>query len=48
MMHRMLVYIGKQRRLRAERAAKQAAEQRDRMARVEVSEPSGPGSGPLR
>ena len=38
MMHRMLVYASKQRRLRAQRAAKEAAAQRDRMARVQVSD----------
>jgi len=37
-MHRMLVYVSEQRRLRAERAAKQAVEQRDRMARMQVSD----------
>jgi hypothetical protein len=37
-MHRILVYVAKQRRLRAERAARQAADQRDRMARVQVSD----------
>jgi hypothetical protein len=34
----MLVYVSKQRRLRAQRAAKEAADQRDRMARVQVSD----------
>jgi hypothetical protein len=34
----MLVYMSKQRRLRAERAAKEAAGQRDRMARVQVND----------
>jgi hypothetical protein len=34
----MLVYVSKQRRLRAERAAKEAAGQRDRMARVQVND----------
>jgi hypothetical protein len=34
----MLVYVSKQRRLRAERAAKEATGQRDRMARVQVSD----------
>ena len=38
MMHRMLVYMSKQRRLRAETAAKEAAGQRDRMARVQVND----------
>jgi len=38
MMHRMLVYMGKQRRLRAERDAKEAADQGDRMARVQVTD----------
>jgi hypothetical protein len=38
MMHRMHVYVSKQRRLRAERAAKEAADQRDRIARVQVSD----------
>jgi hypothetical protein len=38
MMHRMLVYVSKQRRLRAQRAATEAADQRDRMARVQVSD----------
>jgi hypothetical protein len=37
-MHRKLVYVSKQRRLRAERAAKKAAILRDRMARVQVSD----------
>jgi hypothetical protein len=37
-MHRILVYVAKQRRLRAERAAKEATDQRDRMARVQVSD----------
>jgi hypothetical protein len=37
-MHRILVYVGKQRRLRAERAAEEAANQRDRMARVQVTD----------
>jgi hypothetical protein len=34
----MLVYMGKQRRLRAERDAKEAADQRDHMARVQVTD----------
>ena len=37
-MHRILVYVGKQRRLRAQRDAKEAADQRDRIARVQVSD----------
>jgi hypothetical protein len=37
-MHRILVYVSKQRRLRAERAAEEAANQRDRMARVQVTD----------
>jgi hypothetical protein len=36
-MHRILVYVSKQRR-RAERAARETANQRDRMARVQVSD----------
>jgi hypothetical protein len=36
--HRILVYVSKQRRLRAERLAKEPADQRDRMARVQVSD----------
>src|SRR5262249_20775092 len=35
---RILVYVGKQRRLRAERAAAEAADRRDRIARVRVSD----------
>jgi hypothetical protein len=34
----MLVYVRKQRRLRAERAAKELTDQRDGMARVQVSD----------
>jgi hypothetical protein len=34
----MLVYVSKQRRLRAERAARKHADQRDRRARVQVSD----------
>src|SRR5262249_9435559 len=37
-MHRKLVYVSKQRRLRAQRVAKESAGQRDRMARVQVSD----------
>jgi hypothetical protein len=37
-MHRILVYVGKQRRLLAERAATEAADQRDHIARVQVSD----------
>jgi hypothetical protein len=37
-MHRILVYVGKQRRLRAQSAAEEAAGQRDRIARVRVSD----------
>jgi hypothetical protein len=37
-MHRILVYVGKQPRLRAQRAAEEAADQRDRIARVQVSD----------
>jgi hypothetical protein len=37
-MHRILVYVSKQRRLRAERTVKEAADERDRMARVQVSD----------
>jgi hypothetical protein len=37
-MHRILVYMGKQRRLRSERAARAAADERDRIARVQVSD----------
>jgi hypothetical protein len=37
-MHRIFVYVAKQRRLRAERAAKEAADRRDRIARVQVSD----------
>jgi hypothetical protein len=36
--HCILVYVSKQRRLRAERLAKEAADQRDRMARVRASD----------
>jgi hypothetical protein len=38
MMHSILVYMSKQRRLHAERAAKEAADRRDRIARVQVSD----------
>jgi hypothetical protein len=34
----MLVYVSKQRRLRRERAAREAAHERDRIARVQVSD----------
>jgi hypothetical protein len=34
----MLVYVGKQGRLRAERAAMEAADRRDHIARVQVSD----------
>jgi hypothetical protein len=37
-MHRIFVYVSKQRRLRAERAAKHVDDQRDRIARVQVSD----------
>jgi hypothetical protein len=37
-MHRKLVYVSKQRRLRAERVAREAAHRRDRIARVQVSD----------
>ncbi len=38
MMRRILVYISKQARLQAERADAEASAQRDRMARVQVSD----------
>jgi flagellar biosynthesis/type III secretory pathway protein FliH len=38
MVHGILVYVSKQRWLRAERLAKEAADQRDRMARVRASD----------
>jgi hypothetical protein len=37
-MHRIFVYVAKQRRLQTERVAKAAAERRDRIARVQVSD----------
>jgi hypothetical protein len=37
-MHRILVYVSKQQRLRAQPAAKEAAERRDRIARVQASD----------
>jgi hypothetical protein len=37
-MHRIFVYVSKQRRVHAARAAKEAAGQRDRIARVQVSD----------
>jgi hypothetical protein len=38
LMHRILVYMSKQRRLRAEKATKEATDRRDRIARVQVSD----------